>query len=534
MQEGWTEEGPADKNAILKLTIALRQSNMEKLEKMFWERSDPKHADYSKWLSVEELTAIIAPPTSAIAKVSSWLVAGGAKIEGMPVTKDYIFASAPVSVWSRLLFTEFSSYFHAEQNARLIKANGAYSLPQNIAALVNLVVGVKGLPKLNKPNVFTANVQDPVAKIGPSDLRARYNVTVVGKNATNLQAVAEFQAQYFVPSDLGTRLLMVVCLNCHSPSTVKFFQKFVPGNTNDVIEKVIGVNVPSNPGTEAELDVQYIMGVAPNVPTWVFSVKQFDFWTDLTNWLATIQNMTQVPYVISVSYGDQAESQPSTSYKLGLSAEFMKLGLRGVSVLFASGDSGTGCDNCRTFQASFPSTSPYLTAVGATQFQSGTSGPEEATTRFPSGGGFSHTFAPASYQAPFIKHYLTNTQGLPAPDTYNASGRGTPDVSALGDGFQVFQSGTIQVVGGTSASTPTFSAIVSLLNEARWAAGKPSLGFLNPWLYQIATSNPTAFFDVTKGNNQYGCCKTGFPCAPGWDPVTGLGTPNFEVLRTLV
>lgn len=77
------------------------------------------------------------------------------------------------------------------------------------------------------------------------------------------------------------------------------------------------------------------------------------------------------------------------------------------------------------------------------------------------------------------------------------------------------------------------SAIVTLLNNLRLKEGKPTLGFLNPWIYQTASKNPTAFFDVTQGNNQYACCP-GFYTAPGYDPVTGVGTPNYEVLRSLL
>jgi len=98
----------------------------------------------------------------------------------------------------------------------------------------------------------------------------------------------------------------------------------------------------------------------------------------------------------------------------------------------------------------------------------------------------------------------------------------------------VIQSGSVEVVAGTSASTPTFAAVVSLLNQARLKAGKPVLGFLNPWIYQVAASTPTAFFDVTVGSNPDGCCFKGFPCEVGWDPVTGVGTPNYEVLKTLL
>ena len=81
-----------------------------------------------------------------------------------------------------------------------------------------------------------------------------------------------------------------------------------------------------------------------------------------------------------------------------------------------------------------------------------------------------------------------------------------------------------------SASSPSFAAMVSLLNEARLKAGKPQMGFLNPFLY----ANPDAFFDVVKGTNAYGrgpfTTPVGFACAPGWDAATGLGTPHYDKL----
>ena len=90
--------------------------------------------------------------------------------------------------------------------------------------------------------------------------------------------------------------------------------------------------------------------------------------------------------------------------------------------------------------------------------------------------------------------------------------------------------GKVESVGGTSASSPMFAGLVSLLNEARLQAGKPRMGFLNPFLYQ----NPDAFNDVTKGTNAIprgeGELKYGFACAKGWDAATGLGTPKFDKL----
>lgn len=107
-------------------------------------------------------------------------------------------------------------------------------------------------------------------------------------------------------------------------------------------------------------------------------------------------------------------------------------------------------------------------------------------------------------------------------------GRATPDVAALGEGFQVMIHGEPTAVGGTSASAPTFAGLVSLLNEARLVRKMPAMGFLNPWLYK----HSDAFTDITRGDNFRGRDPYeepfGFNCTVGWDPVTGLGTPLFD------
>jgi tripeptidyl-peptidase-1 len=289
------------------------------------------------------------------------------------------------------------------------------------------------------------------------------------------------------------------------------------------------------------------MGVAPNITTWFYSLKNFDFWADLFTWTGEIDKESNPPFIHSVSYGSQGD-YPSGAYRSRLNNEFMTLGTRGLSIIFASGDSGAGCEviqneleacDC-TFYPSFPATCPYVTSVGATRFLSGNSGPEGAVQAFGSGGGFSQHFATQSWQAADVQAYLNSGVKLPEKCAYNASGRATPDVSALGDvHFQVVNDGTIISVGGTSASAPSFSAVFSLLNDIRLNQGKPTLGYLNPWIYSTAASNPNAFFDVTNGNNvNKQCCKSGtesgFLCTKGYDPVTGVGTPNFAVLSTLV
>jgi len=183
---------------------------------------------------------------------------------------------------------------------------------------------------------------------------------------------------------------------------------------------------------------------------------------------------------------------------------------------------------------SWPASSPWVTSVGATRFvDNKVGGAEMATDQFGSGGGFSKQFDAFEDQKNAVQNYLkTATRGstFPPDGSFPTGGRATPDISALGEGYQVVQNGRVQSVGGTSASTPAFAGFVSLLNEARQKAGKPAMGYLNPFLYQ----NPDAFRDVTVGTNAIGRgtgpIAYGYPCAPGWDPATGLGTPNFAKL----
>lgn len=117
---------------------------------------------------------------------------------------------------------------------------------------------------------------------------------------------------------------------------------------------------------------------------------------------------------------------------------------------------------------------------------------------------------------------------LPPTGSFPRGGRATPDVAGLGEGYSVVIEGRMTAVGGTSASTPMFAGLISLLNEARLAKKMPAMGYLNSWLYK----NPQVFTDITLGDNAFGRgpfrVPYGFNCTKGWDPVTGLGTPQFD------
>lgn len=126
----------------------------------------------------------------------------------------------------------------------------------------------------------------------------------------------------------------------------------------------------------------------------------------------------------------------------------------------------------------------------------------------------------------FLKDYPPGYTALRYNNTGNS--RAYPDVSANGANYVVAIDGGFELVYGTSASSPVFGSIITLINNELIAAGKNPVGFINPTLYAY----PDVLNDITEGTNE-GCGTDGFSSAPGWDPVTGLGTPNYPAMLEL-
>jgi subtilase family serine protease len=250
----------------------------------------------------------------------------------------------------------------------------------------------------------------------------------------------------------------------------------------------------------------------------------------------------------------------SQGYDAVVNTQFQKIGARGLTILVASGDSGTNGrtdGNCVDpyLKPDFPACSPFVTSVGGTQvnnavtnvpnpppvcntFQCISGGDEVAVSydvsSFASGGGFSVYSVQPAYQAAAVAAYWKTGVHMPDASYFNKTNRGFPDVAALGHDCMIYE-GQDEQVGGTSCAAPIWAAITGVLNQySMKRTGKP-LGFLNPWLYKVYADCKTCFQDITVGDNictENGCQPTceGFECAAGWDPVTGLGSPNVANL----
>lgn len=295
---------------------------------------------------------------------------------------------------------------------------------------------------------------------------------------------------------------------------------------------------------ESNLDVQYMTAVAPDALTtyWYVADRDLDVFVA---YCVQLDDAAETPLVNSISYGS-FESENAGEAMAAFDRAAQKLALQGATVLVSSGDDGApnaiaDPREC-AYNPSYPATSPYVTAVGATyKADWGDDAEGEVVCQsdvddavITSGGGFSAVHDAPAWAADAQRAYLAATNSTPG---YNAAGRGYPDVALAGYGYEMVIGGDLYAVSGTSCSAPAVAGMVSLVNALRLAAGAPPLGFLNPTLYGAAGAFAN---DVNAGDTHCVadaefCCAQGFAAADGWDPATGWGSvdfPRFEELLT--
>ena len=418
---------------------------------------------------------------------------------------------------------------------------------------------------------FGSDLSNCDVNITPDCLRALYKLPPrsLTSNPKNSYGIVEYTPQAYLQGDLD---LFFANFSKNQVQRTPIFDS-IDGGVDQTDEQSFGFN------GESDLDLEYAMTLVNPIKVTLYQVGDLVEGASFNNFLDAIDgsyctfeggdDITQdgvypdplpggykgpencggfaATKVISTSYAyNEADLTPF--YEQRQCAEYAKLGIQGTTILYSSGDYGvagnggqcidpvTGQYNNGSsgiFNPSFPGTCPYITSVGATQIVPGASvtAPEEACeTVIFSGGGFSNVFPLPDYQAAAVKSYFANHDPPYGADRYNNSmqTRGFPDLSANGANYVIAIDGSFSLVFGTSASSPTVGSIITLVNEARIDVGKSSVGFINPTIYQ----HPNVFNDITQGGNQ-GCGTPGFTAVPGWDPVTGLGTPNFLKLTAL-
>lgn len=501
--------------ARVRLVLALKQQRRAAIEPLLYAVSDPTSPQYGRHWTQAEVARYFAPTPAALATTRAWLHEHNVSDAAIEVRAHGAFLATSVTAKTAeaMFGVCLRPFRHRVTGERLMRALEPYTVPAEVAPHVDFVGGLHRFPSYRRALHRAPRASGLGAS--PDSLRRLYNVSEArGRAGNNSQAVAQFLKQYYGPLDLQ-----------------EFFALFYPRMFGQRVAKELGPNkLPA--GTEASLDIQYVMTMGAFVPTWFWSTGGLHEGQEpFLEWIVNVSDTSNAPWVHSVSYGDDEDSL-SVDYMRRINDEFGKLGLRGISILFASGDSGVGGglgQQCKAFVPDFPASSPFVTAVGGTA----TLLAHGEVVNGLSGGGFSNVFSRPAYQEAAVQHYLQTAPNLPAPTYYNRTGRAYPDVAALSEGFTVVVDLVpLPGVAGTSCSAPTFAGIVSLVNDLRLQAGKAPLGFLNPFIYQNAPAHPGMLFDVLRGSNP-GCGTSGFHATAGWDPCTGYGSPNYALLSVI-
>jgi len=572
------DQGPVSGSlALPTMTLHFQMSASQKadLQQLLKLQQTRHSTQFHKWLTPEQYAERFGMNPKDLEKVTIWLESQGFTNIQAARGRSFVTFSGTASEAQSAFNTSIHNYITNDGANHYANATE----PQFPRALNGIVESIHGLHDFRmKPHIQRAHLTSTATGnhfLVPNDLATIYDILPLynaGFNGTG-HSIAIVGQSDLIMSDIET------------------FQT----NTGQAIKDptVIEVNPTSPPGVqvnsgdlgESDLDIEWAGGIAPGA-TIVF-VTSGDV---VTSENYAVDN--NVADVLSITYGD-CESDIGVAAEATMNTLFQQAATQGMTVVAAAGDQGAAdCDASTAGVAinglavDVPAALPYVTGVGGNEFSEGaTPGgtsywnannntvngsalsyiPEMAWNDTNTdgvltagGGGASTSFVKPSWQTgtgvPSDGHrdvpdlaltasadhdgYLTCSDGSCVIGLRGANP--TPPTTCASEGY-TSPCGSYTVSGGTSASTPVFAGIVSLLVQQQGTRQ----GSLNPNLYTLASISSNAFHDITTGNNIVPCtggtpnCSStiatvagtlGFSAGIGYDQVTGLGSVDAHNL----
>jgi pseudomonalisin len=540
------------------------------LQQLLAEQQDPSSPQYHAWLTPEQFGQQFGPAQQDIDAITDWLQSAGFRVTEVAAGRKSIEFSGTAQQVESAFHTQINQY---ELNGERHFANATdISIPAALAPVVAGVVSLHNFGPRPLHHVVAAAPFNPQADfsggvhgLAPDDFAAIYNVSslwsggydgtgqsiaIVGDTDIKLSDVTAFRALTGLPVNNPTFIL-----NGKDPGIV------------------------SGEETEADLDVEWSGAVAKGASITLVTSASTNTSDGITLSAEYIVSHVVAP-VMSLSYGlCEGELGSSNQFYGSL---WQQAAAEGIAVFVAAGDSGSaGCDVPYSAASNGSNTTkpasggfainglastPYNVAVGGTEFNdtaspatywntangtplasakgyipeiawnesSYTSAGASGNSLYAGGGGVSTVWPRPSWQS--------------APGVPSGSMRLVPDVSltAAGhDGYLIEQEGSLYLVGGTSAPTPSFAGLMAIVNQYTHAVnGNPNGKF-----YALGAQAPSVYHDVTSGTNAVPCtggsanCSTsapstnagkmnGYSAGTGYDLATGLGSVNAYTLAT--
>jgi subtilase family serine protease len=553
--------GAVDPAKKLSLSLVFAPSAVQQaaLQQLLQDQQNPNSPQYHKWITPEKFAEDYGLSAAQVESVRGWLNSVGIAVGEVAPSRNRISFDATAAQAQSLFSVELRHY---RVNGEMHYANSVEpSVPQ---ALGGLLVGIRGL------NDFTLKpraVRNRRQVQAPPD--AHFTSSVTGSHfvaPADFATIYDVKALYNSGIDGTGQKIAVAGQTDIKLTDIEAFRAAagLPANDPQVVLDGAAPGIKTDDMTEADLDVEWSGAVAKGATIiYVNStnvINSFDY--------AITHNLAPV---LSMSYGD-CEAHYTASDVNALSTLAQQANAQGMTITSSSGDSGaadcelaTSTNSTSGLSVDVPASIPYVTGVGGTEFAEGgnvsqywsatNDGANGSALSYIPEGAWNDTASDKVLSASgggvstlFTKPTWQTGKGVPSDGH-----RDVPDVSFSAapdhDGFLICSNGScvtgfhdgsnnLTVVGGTSAGSPAMAGIVALLNQKFGSGGQ---GNINPTLYALATNAPSAFHDVTSGNNIVPCTagskdctngSLGYSTTAGYDLVTGLGSIDAFNLAT--
>jgi subtilase family serine protease len=586
--------GPADPQGDVGFRVYLGWNAPSAVLALAQAVSDPQSASYGKYLTPAQFRARFAPSQAQVGAVQSWLRGAGFSVEYTPQNNHYVSAEGTVAQAEAAFGASFGMYnvqgltvrspssdvsipsslagivsgvIGLDDSAQFVHTNHTIGDAPPPAAFVSAQPcsaywGEK--PATGFTNPYGSGTL-PYAPCGytPVQIKGAYGITGYDGSGQTV-AIIDAYAAPTIASDVNQ---WSVNRGLPQMNGNQFTQVVAPGTYHHP-EKGLKQD-PQGWYGEETLDVEAVHGMAPaaNI-VYVGAPNNFQ---DLDAALNYVVDKDVAP-IVTNSYGFDTELLPP-GYIKPQEDTILQGVAEGIGIYFSSGDNSDESLVEGYTTTDWPASSPFVTSVGGTTlavgasnnylFETGwgtTTSSWTGTAWSPAppgpwlygaGGGVSRIFAEPAYQQGVVPSSVFTAQGR--------TGRAVPDMAADADpntGYligetQTFPDGSVKYseyrIGGTSLASPLIAGIMALANQA---AGHP-LGFVNPLLYGLAGS--AAFHDVVSPASTIAMVRTNYvngvdasgglayrlrtanqtlslQTTPGYDDVTGLGTPTSSFL----
>jgi len=592
------DQGPTSPTLKMQRMTLFFQPTAEQqaaLEQLLAEQQDPTSPNYHKWLTPEEFADRFGISSQDINTLSAWLSSQGFTVVQIAHSRTWIAFSGIAAQVNAAFQTSIHNYL---ENGKIHYA--AATEPSIPAAFAGVVTGIGGLHDFGPhARILKAKPQLTSTLTGnhfmvPGDFGTIYDlpdyvngVFQPGIDGTGQTIAVMGQSNLSTDSNPGRNGTPGV--NGQQYDLVTFRNLAGLPALNSTNFQIVIVPPFGDPGVvatdadEANLDIEWAGATAPNANLIFVVENSGNGGTGAFGALEyTVDNATNTavfptkPNIISISYGE-CEAQVSATDKSALTTAAQQAATQGQTIVAPSGDSGAAdCDSnvpaTQGLAVDFPASIPTVTAVGGTAFSAdstNSANPSVATaywasatndttpsalayipetswndtaTTTPSisatGGGVSTFFAQPAWQTGLGMATGRNLPDISFAASPNSDGYLICSQSSCASGYRSAQlTYTFNVIGGTSAPTPSFAGVVALINQ-KLGTAQGNINNGPNGLYAQAASAPWAFHDITTGNNMVSCttgtgCTSGslgYSAGPGYDLVTGLGSLDVGVL----